>query len=212
MPDGQDPDDVVTKGGAAAFNELLESKVPLHEFIWAHTHSKLNGTSPEDRAEFKRTIFEVIDPISDQLLKAEYRDLYQQRWSTAGVPVGDRRDSVRRSPFKPLFAATPAPKTSQARLMQLILIHTILVNRELASEFVEEIGSVQFDDSFGDIKLGLINWLIDGEVKPLQDQPALAREIEFMGRRWSIPFIVKNTGSAKIELSKFLQVLKRNNP
>ncbi|GIR53833.1 MAG: hypothetical protein CM15mP62_13040 [Rhodospirillaceae bacterium] len=54
LPPGEDPDDIVRRGGANNFRELLESSTGLSDFFWETEKSNGSLDTPEKQAAFLR--------------------------------------------------------------------------------------------------------------------------------------------------------------
>lgn len=80
LPAGQDPDDIVSRQGAGAFEALLAEAEPLVDRLWADalTTSPLN--TPEERAALKQRFADIVANIADKDIAAHYRAAYRERY------------------------------------------------------------------------------------------------------------------------------------
>ncbi|OYW14602.1 MAG: DNA primase [Sphingomonadales bacterium 12-62-5] len=67
LPHGQDPDDLCRTGGAAAFEAVLASAVPLIDHIWAIETAGLEQATPERRAQARLQLREAAAGIAPAL-------------------------------------------------------------------------------------------------------------------------------------------------
>lgn len=81
LPRGQDPDDVVSEGGAAAFDKILKHAIPLDEYIW---RSELAGIGPnpgsDERGALLHRLNALADTIADSILREQYRQTFRNNF------------------------------------------------------------------------------------------------------------------------------------
>lgn len=79
LPDGQDPDTLVNSGGKKALSGVLESAMPLIDFLWlSHTQGK-DFSTPEARAGLNKTIDDEVLRISDRDVQHYYRQAFREK-------------------------------------------------------------------------------------------------------------------------------------
>ncbi|MEM9172986.1 MAG: DNA primase [Pseudomonadota bacterium] len=71
MPDGEDPDSLVSKGGSSAFEAALDASLPLSDFLVGELASQADPGSAEGKAK----LAELAKPILASLPDGVYRDL-----------------------------------------------------------------------------------------------------------------------------------------
>ena len=123
LPEGQDPDDVVKRGGAAAIEALLEGAVPLIDAVWAMLRDAEPLGTPEAKAGLKARVIETTEAIAHPDIRALYRRELLERFGALAFPPRDapRRD---RPPAKTRDRRTTAPAlpladADRARLQQV---------------------------------------------------------------------------------------------
>lgn len=79
LPAGQDPDDIVSKGGAAAFNALAAAPAPLVDLLWRTAFEGRADETPEARANVRKQLFDWADSIADRDVAAHYRQAFKDR-------------------------------------------------------------------------------------------------------------------------------------
>jgi DNA primase len=72
LPDGQDPDDLVRSGGAAAFEALKAEARPLIDVVWAAEQAAGLLDTPERRADFKARLRRLVAGIGDPDVRSLY--------------------------------------------------------------------------------------------------------------------------------------------
>src|SRR5690606_25320137 len=75
LPDGEDPDTIVRKEGAAGFATRLQQAMPLSEFFWNELAKDINLAGMEGKAR----LAERAKPLLAQIPDGAFRDLMQQR-------------------------------------------------------------------------------------------------------------------------------------
>src|SRR5688572_11483716 len=114
LPDGEDPDTIVRKEGAAGFDARLAAATPLSEFFWNELAKDVNLAGMEGKAR----LAERAKPFLAQIPDGAFGDLMKQRL-TELTGVG-RRESAPPLPSAPSSVARPnrtgaAPKISLVR-------------------------------------------------------------------------------------------------
>ena len=124
MPQGQDPDDVVRSGGAAAFEALAAVAEPLVERLWRHERDAAPLTTPEERASLKARLMAHAGTIGDGSVRALYRDEWLARFEAlVAQPQTARREWQPAGRWKPGqsrharggYTPFPSPMGSVAR-------------------------------------------------------------------------------------------------
>ncbi|MCT4656400.1 MAG: DNA primase [Cohaesibacter sp.] len=73
MPEGQDPDDVVSQGGAGAFHELLAKAMPLSDVVWQRELDAQTIDTPERKAALEKRIDDLVREIKDERVARQYQ-------------------------------------------------------------------------------------------------------------------------------------------
>ena len=89
MPAGQDPDDVVRGGGAAAFDALAGAAMPLVDLLWQTAMTDRRDDTPEARAAVRARLNEWADAITDRDVAAHYRQAFRERLDIAFFQRGN---------------------------------------------------------------------------------------------------------------------------
>jgi DNA primase len=72
LPDGQDPDDVIRRGGANAFAALLEKPESLADVLWARETAARPLDTPERRAALRAGLRTLVRGIADKDVRSAY--------------------------------------------------------------------------------------------------------------------------------------------
>ena len=115
LPSGQDPDDIVSKQGAAAFETLLTGAQPLVERLWQDALVAAPINTPEERAAFKQRLADIVTAIADRDIAALYREEYRERYDAMFFGRKNPAFQPRRGEFTPRAPATPGRGRWQAQ-------------------------------------------------------------------------------------------------
>lgn len=96
--EGMDPCDLRLSQGDAALRALVESRVPLFEFVLKSFLSRLDLSAPEGRVQGLRAGAPIVAQIRDRALRSEYTRLLAG-W--LGMDEGDVRAAVREAARRP---------------------------------------------------------------------------------------------------------------
>ncbi len=92
---GEDPDSLIRKGGAKAFQAELDKAQPISAALYPMLAGPQARTTPEQNAAFLHRLDEVAGLIKDKTLAAEYKQHLR------GCFYAERRQSQARTPFQP---------------------------------------------------------------------------------------------------------------
>jgi DNA primase len=95
LPDGQDPDDVVRRGGAGAFAALLSRPESLADVLWARETAARPLDTPERRAALRAGLRTLIRGIADKDVRNAYGADVATRLQTMFVPAATARRDAR---------------------------------------------------------------------------------------------------------------------
>jgi len=133
LPQGEDPDSYVRKEGKAAFEALLESAMPMSEFLLRELAAGVDMQTMEGRAHFLK----LAQPLAQQVAAPALRLMLQQRLAElAGVTRNELEGLI---PVKPtvkpaVTRASPRPSRKPPSLARKLL-QLLLVQPELGAEF-----------------------------------------------------------------------------
>ena len=141
LPDGEDPDTLIRRGGAAAFGAVLATKRPLAEALFDILRERFAADTPEMRAALRARLDAAAAQIGDKGLASEYRSTLRDRFFAA---------TRRRFPggAKPAGPPPPrlAPATSIAAAEQHRAMLAILINHPmLIADVAEALSGLPLD-------------------------------------------------------------------
>ncbi len=76
---GKDPDEVLKSGGTTAMQKIIDASTGLTDFLWNLANAGFNVSTPGGRTQAEKFIKQKTDKITDQHLRAEYEQEYNQR-------------------------------------------------------------------------------------------------------------------------------------
>ncbi len=79
LPEGQDPDDMVSKGAKETLAALLEQPTPLFDFLWKREEERTPLNTPELRASFETRLMELAEQVAHKTLRFHYISSMRQR-------------------------------------------------------------------------------------------------------------------------------------
>jgi DNA primase len=197
LPDGQDPDDLLTEaGGPARFNELLNAALPLSSLLWEAELAEKPIDGPERLADLKRRLYARADRITERDLRQMYlEDIGRRLRKLTGDESEGRRDG--RRPWTPQprksnaarrFGPPPPPESvanvpsQQHGLMWLSgrsLLAVLLRHPPLIGEFAEPLAALTLSDPAQEqLRHALVN---GAESFESLDVKALATHFEGLG-------------------------------
>lgn len=88
LPDGQDPDDLVRRGGREAMENVLARTEPLAAMLWQRETETANLDTPERRAALETRIGEVVNAIADETVRRHYKADLTERMRRLLAPAG----------------------------------------------------------------------------------------------------------------------------
>ncbi|MCL2538281.1 MAG: DNA primase [Alphaproteobacteria bacterium] len=80
MPTGTDPDDILrTPGGTSVMKKIIDSAIPLVDFLWNIANKNFVINTPNGRTQAEKFLKTEIEKITDPNLKNEFRVEFDQR-------------------------------------------------------------------------------------------------------------------------------------
>jgi DNA primase len=140
LPAGDDPDSLVRKGGAPAFQAVIDAALAPSDALYDMVRGEVGDATPEKRAAFRTRLIEAAGRIGDKALGAEYRSALLDRFFASrsrpargrGQKWDKRRDSlgIQNGPRIPRPVLRQDNATSErARILTAILLrHPFLLN------------------------------------------------------------------------------------
>jgi len=139
LPEGEDPDSLVQKNGAAALKRFLDRPTSLIEFIWQNQMQGRDFKTPESRAGVVKALNNTIDKIANRDVQVHYRTLLKQKISETFFPPRQSgfydkdRQKSKFSSLKP-----PRPPSTQINTIAPKVILAAMINHPHIFERAEE--------------------------------------------------------------------------
>ena len=138
---GEDPDSLVRRQGAPAFQAALDGARPLSDCLYDLLRQPGGETTPEQRAAFRTRLEEAARRIEDKALASEYRRVLLDRFFAEGrqrVPprpgprggpgrFGFGRPGAATAAFAPAIARRPSPDAGGIEAERLRILTAILL-------------------------------------------------------------------------------------
>jgi DNA primase len=112
LEEGQDPDSVVTEGGAEAFQNLLENSVPLSDYLLQHLKAATDVESMDGLAR----LAELARPLVNQIPAGIYRELLLGKLANEVGLSPERLGELIEDASSPAAAATPSQRRSMPKM------------------------------------------------------------------------------------------------
>ncbi len=90
LPPGEDPDDLVRRGGAGAFEAVLAAALPLSDYLWRSETEGIDLATPERRAAVRQRLKAHADTIGDGAVRALYAADFSARFDAAFLKRPER--------------------------------------------------------------------------------------------------------------------------
>ncbi|GEP04621.1 DNA primase [Methylobacterium oxalidis] len=169
LPEGQDPDDLLRSGGAAAIDRVLEAAKPLVEVLWARAVEAGPIDTPERRAGLAKSLRETVAVIRDETVRRYYRDEIEERlralspraahgrpnFQAGARPGGFQRRPGRPGelPASPRLTVAPSPLLARSTgfagggsFREAMIVGSLVAHPELLGINVEELAELELED------------------------------------------------------------------
>lgn len=111
LPDGQDPDSMVSEFGADAFNQALDNSLPLSDYLLQHLKEETNLDSVDGLAR----LAELARPLINRIPEGVYLDLLLARLAQEVGLSDERLGQLLRDPNAAATLERPPQRPAQAR-------------------------------------------------------------------------------------------------
>lgn len=137
LPQGQDPDSLIKSQGKKAFQAVLDSALPLVDFIWSNQTAGRRFETPESRAGLAAWLEAEAARIPDRTVQQYYRQIFRDRlYQTFGGGFKKKQQQGRGRAADPVIAMR-RPAHDHTRLSGMILL-AALINHPYIFDSVEE--------------------------------------------------------------------------
>ncbi|PVE59493.1 DNA primase [Arthrobacter sp. TPD3018] len=178
LPQGQDPDDLVKAGGAAAMEALLGQPQPLVDRLWQSEVAAGPLDTPEQRAGLKQRLADLAATIADVSVRKEYESDFRNRFyehfapkRRAFTPNAPRSQGKRGADGQ--WKQPIAPPTEDVKAFHAAGIDRVLAKAVLAGLIRHPVEIARHMEVLGSLKLvdGALGRLFEAVVDvALEDQ------------------------------------------
>ncbi len=109
LPEGRDPDDMVSGGAKDALAKALAEPAPLIDVVWERELARHPFDTPEQRANLEARLMELAQLIDHKSLKFHYISAFRERLRARGHVFAPSRDLERR----PILAGAGARRVGR---------------------------------------------------------------------------------------------------
>lgn len=141
LPEGEDPDSLVARDGAAGMRARLADAAPLVEVVWRGLTAGRSAATPERRAALRQEIDRKVAGIADGRVRADYARALRERFDAAYRPPRRRAaaNGARRAFLQEEAAAPPDEGARRERTM----LAALLTHPRLLPDLAEELAEVE---------------------------------------------------------------------
>jgi DNA primase len=174
LPEGQDPDDLLRAGGAAAMQAVIEAAQPMVQLLWQRETDGQRFDSPERRAGLDKRVNELTALIPDQSVRHHYRqELRRLQWDAFGPARRQAKDGTGRKRAaadtlpstgtrRSLLAAVDAAEVDTA-LRERVILAVALATPMVLDRVADALADLPLSDRVHD---GLRRAMLDWHVSP----------------------------------------------
>ncbi len=130
LPDGEDPDSIVSKQGHAGFQDLLATRQSIIDFLYDHLASDVDMSSIGGKA----MLADKAKPLLESIPPSVYKQLATRKLETLiGLSMGSEKVAAPRQTERPRRTDTSDNLTTMSRAVLLALQHPKVVTAENTS-------------------------------------------------------------------------------
>ena len=145
LPQGHDPDDILTQKGPQVLREMVAHPRPLSDVLWEHALQGRSLDTPERRAALGQQLDEWVSTIQDRHVRQHYQRAFRQKqWDLFRRP----EPAMRKEGWRKSGGLGPSVRQihSVDSLRHRILLATLINHPGLFDRVGERLGCVSFPD------------------------------------------------------------------
>ena len=156
LPEGQDPDSLISEQGPAALRTILNATQPLAEVVWDIERQASPTDTPERMAGLKSRLRQQASRIADPTVREQYRSLFDERTTPQQISPArpGRGHRLWRRPIESRPRTNLAAAASST-LWQRILLAALINHPALIDEFGEQLIDVSLDANLDKLRVEL---------------------------------------------------------
>ena len=141
LPEGEDPDSLVARAGAAGMRARLADAVPLVEVLWRGLTAGRSAATPERRAALRQEIDRTVAGIADGRVRADYARAFRERFDAAYRPP--RRRAAAGAARRAFLQEEPAAPPDEGARRERTMLAALLTHPRLIPDLAEELAEVE---------------------------------------------------------------------
>lgn len=181
LPEGQDPDSLFRTQGRKALDAVIDSALPLVDFLWNRHTAQQRFETPEARAGLEKALEDEAHKIADRSVQEYYRRAFKDRifnlfrYKPAGgkMPYQGRGRGAKGAGLKgrlmPVLKIRRPAFAGGDMLAQRILLAAVINYPAIAAAVEEDLGRLHIPDR-------RLDQMRQAILKTLAEDPALDRE------------------------------------
>jgi len=143
LPNGFDPDSFVRKNGKNNFEDLLDQKIDIGNFIFENNLKELKSQQPEERAGFEKRLMDLCASIQDVTVKKHYISFFKNR-------IFEQFSNRKAKNLKPLNKTKELTRKitrySSFELKEFSLMYLFLNNPQILKDRIEKLSLINFNN------------------------------------------------------------------
>ena len=169
LDNGVDPDDFVKKNGQKAFEEFLQKKEIIQDFIWNKKIQNLDSNDPFMISRFEKEMRNLTYTIKDETLKKHILESFLNRMRLLTPNQQLKKNySFKKNQRTQLLDETKKihrqrDNISKEQLTEFSILYLVLNFPTAAREKVDELSKLNFSQPSEQLKNELINSIIDSK-------------------------------------------------
>ncbi len=171
LPDGQDPDDFLTKQGPEAFARMISGAQPLADFCWAREYQRTPLHTPEQIEGLKARLRNLIQQITNAPLREGYKQHMQLKLQEHGLLSGPK-------PLRPMRKTKLPPLEASQPNREALMLGLLLGQPRLLEEVAEQLAGLSCGDAGLDkLRMALLESISSADDSLPLDANMLARHL-----------------------------------
>ncbi len=177
LPSGEDPDTLARRGGAPAFQGVLDAARPLSEALFDLVRESTGEATPEQRAALRGRLEETAGRIRDKALAGEYRRMLLDRFYERRAAARPRRGAP--AVARPILLNRPVPSPLLAEAERCRTLLAILLRHpNLLHDVEEALSRIDLPAPLLRLRDAILHWSASA---PALDSDALITHLTSVG-------------------------------
>ncbi len=152
LPEGEDPDTLLLRHGAAAMRQVMDQAQPLVDFIWDNWRAQMRLDTPEAKSHARAFLREQLERIQNPDIRSSYKQELASRLDALTQPPPRSSNFTPYAKGKPGQIRKIGPLPGQnpglaAGLLDKVLLAALFVSPRLIEYVEESLGIMELSDS-----------------------------------------------------------------